>query len=170
MVRFGWLLPVAACALRDDDFDLDGWSAAEGDCDDLDPRVHPGRPELPEDGIDQDCDGMDVVATARGAAHSCQLEEDGSIRCNGANDHHQLDVPEHDSVFVALAAGDYHTCALDRDGFIACWGDDTYGQSSPPLDGGFVAIDAGGNWSLGSRDEATADCWGQCRVQQHLQR
>ena len=44
----------------DDDFDQDGdgvdWPA---DCDDLDPAVYPGAVDSPDDGWDQDCDGLD---------------------------------------------------------------------------------------------------------------
>ncbi|MCB9762498.1 MAG: hypothetical protein H6739_22055 [Alphaproteobacteria bacterium] len=42
------------------DEDEDGWLATE-DCDDTDPDVHPEAPEQPYDGIDQDCDGVDLV-------------------------------------------------------------------------------------------------------------
>ncbi|MDP2307183.1 MAG: putative metal-binding motif-containing protein [Pseudomonadota bacterium] len=49
------------------DRDDDGIVAAS-DCDDADPSVFPGAAEVPEDGIDQDCDGWDPLAegTARG--------------------------------------------------------------------------------------------------------
>jgi hypothetical protein len=43
------------------DFDRDGYSPllGGGDCDDLDPRVHPFTRDVPGDGVDQDCDGVD---------------------------------------------------------------------------------------------------------------
>ena len=39
----------------DCDADSDGWSLAEGDCDDSDAGVHPGAEEVWYDGIDMDC-------------------------------------------------------------------------------------------------------------------
>ncbi|MBN1335082.1 MAG: FG-GAP repeat protein, partial [Deltaproteobacteria bacterium] len=42
------------------DADSDGWTVADGDCDDADPAVHPGADERIADGIDQDCDGGDT--------------------------------------------------------------------------------------------------------------
>ena len=48
------------------DLDRDGSSAllGGGDCDDLDATRHPGAIDIPGDGIDQDCDGLDTIALA----------------------------------------------------------------------------------------------------------
>ena len=45
----------------DADGDGDGFTSAN-DCDDLAATVHPGAAEIPNDGIDQDCSGADLVA------------------------------------------------------------------------------------------------------------
>jgi len=43
------------------DNDEDGFSLADGDCNDNDASVYPGAQEILGDGIDQDCDGSDLV-------------------------------------------------------------------------------------------------------------
>lgn len=43
------------------DADGDG-SPLRDDCDDHDPRVHPGAVDVPSDGVDQDCSGLDAGA------------------------------------------------------------------------------------------------------------
>ncbi len=43
------------------DADGDGYTPAQGDCEDTDPAVHPGAPDPVGDGVDQNCDGPDGV-------------------------------------------------------------------------------------------------------------
>jgi arylsulfatase A-like enzyme len=52
------------------DRDGDGYSSilGGGDCDDRDPRAHPGALDLPENGIDEDCSGADTRVEDLGAA------------------------------------------------------------------------------------------------------
>ena len=41
------------------DADDDGWSRADGDCNDDDDTIHPEATETADDGIDSNCDGAD---------------------------------------------------------------------------------------------------------------
>ena len=43
------------------DADGDGYSVADGDCDDNDFSIHPSATDIPGDGVDQNCDGMDAI-------------------------------------------------------------------------------------------------------------
>ena len=54
-------IEITVTAEVDDDGDHDGWSEADGDCDDTDPTVNPGAVDIAGDGIDQDCDGSDAT-------------------------------------------------------------------------------------------------------------
>lgn len=46
--------------------DADGDGFAADDCDDGDPAIHPGADDVPDDGVDQDCDGSAAVTTWAG--------------------------------------------------------------------------------------------------------
>ncbi|MCA9909024.1 MAG: putative metal-binding motif-containing protein [Anaerolineae bacterium] len=58
------LIPLSILAMgqqdcgNSDDLDQDGWTGADGDCDDDDPGTYPGAAEVCDDGTDNDCDGV----------------------------------------------------------------------------------------------------------------
>lgn len=54
----------AAVALCIGDTTPIGYSTAGGDCDDTDPRIFPGAPEIPDDGRANGCTGADLTAAA----------------------------------------------------------------------------------------------------------
>ena len=64
-----WPGPLPDCpdCARNDDLDADGFSPAEGDCDDDDPTRHPAALERCDDGVDQDCDGTAAGCRREGA-------------------------------------------------------------------------------------------------------
>ncbi|MGE0400348.1 MAG: sulfatase-like hydrolase/transferase [Kofleriaceae bacterium] len=57
--------PVVRVLRKALDRDRDGyaWALGGGDCDDGDASVHPGAPEIPDDGVDQNCIGGDPSST-----------------------------------------------------------------------------------------------------------
>jgi hypothetical protein len=63
-----------------EDLDADGAVGAD-DCDPTDPEVAFGAPEICDDGIDQDCDGSDLVCPPDGDGDGWDVEAD----CNDMN-------------------------------------------------------------------------------------
>jgi len=59
------------------DFDRDGYARAlgGGDCDDREPSIHPGAPDIPGDGVDSDCDGEDATDPLPPPAQMAQLPD-----------------------------------------------------------------------------------------------
>ncbi len=61
------------------DDDGDGTSEVDGDCDDTDATVYEGAPEIAHDGVDQDCDGGDLID---GDQDGYTGEESGGVDCD----------------------------------------------------------------------------------------
>jgi hypothetical protein len=57
------------------DEDEDGYSISRGDCNDDDASIHPGALDICEDGIDQDCDGVDSFCHDGGDIDGDGLED-----------------------------------------------------------------------------------------------
>ena len=67
------------------DRDGDGFSDLLDDCDDRDASIYPGGPEVPGNGIDEDCDGEDDEPSRKWNVAPADLERVGSgCGCGGA--------------------------------------------------------------------------------------
>jgi len=130
-----------------------------------------------------------AVRISAGGRHSCQVNEDGTVRCWGANDVGQLGTglkstaPTRVPVLVsglttavAVTAGGNHTCAL-LDGVLAggtvrCWGNNPNGQLGEGITGqrlvpvavsgltNAIAIAAGSSHTCALLADGSVRCWG----------
>ncbi len=98
------------------DADGDGFTVAQGDCDDTSGSVFPGAPEICDDGIDQDCASGDLVSDVDGDTYA-------SLVCGGT------DCDDNDAT---LSPG----IDVDLDGFNSCVDcDDNNVAINPTVDG-----------------------------------
>jgi hypothetical protein len=118
------LLSLCSCILPDEDFDGDGWTAAEGDCADLDPTMHPGAEDILGDGLDQDCLDGDLFMEVSGKTHTCALEVTGEVVCWGDDEYGQSSgqssAPA--GTFVSITADANWSLGGYADGSAYCWG------------------------------------------------
>ncbi len=127
-----------------------------------------------------------VLKLAASDNHTCALLTGGRVKCWGSNAYGQLG----DGISgirlgptpaaglgqgetAAVAAGWEHACALSRAGGVKCWGNNVYGQlgdgtfnsqftpvNVQGLNGGVVAIAAGGNHTCAIKSDSSLWCWG----------
>lgn len=159
------------CVLRDDGVVRCFGEGADGRLGYGD-EVNVGDDETPFEDVDV---GLDVIAIAAGAAHTCALGRSGDVRCWGENDDGRLGGNPVDALTpidvaldepaVAIDAGTSHTCALLSSGRVYCFGVDMYGELG--TSGGMIDLDApvvevsAGNFRTCVRFESgAARCWG----------
>ncbi len=108
--------PVPPTATPFPDMDGDGWTGATGDCNDMDASVHPEATETPYDGIDQDCDGSDLIDVD---SDGYPANEAGGSDCNDTDDSIHPDATEtpYDSVDQDCDGNDL--IDVDSDGYAA---------------------------------------------------
>ena len=148
-----------------DDADSDGFAACE-DCDDGDAAVYPGAYETPADGVDGDCDGVDVCwVDADDDGYRPDIDtsvEGGSVACDGPFEASELD-PSGDcddtnasaNPAAVEAAGD--GVDANCDGAKTCFVD-ADGDAAPSADGATVASVDTDCADFGEALAGAADC------------
>lgn len=152
-----------------------GFVTVAGDCDDLDPSVHPDALEVCDE-VDNDCDGVvdagpcgeNGVCQGEGEAIACVCKEgfEGDPESCGPIPWSQVAVGGRRTFGNAR---DSHACAI-RGGQLYCWGSNRYGQLGGPGGGSttprrvgthddWAEVTSGGAHSCGIR-AGRLYCWG----------
>ena len=138
------------------DLDGDGYTGCDGDCNDYSSNVRPLAIELMQDGIDQDCDGLDLdIMVSAGTNHSCAIGLEKNISCWGdpfAVD----DTPTRQDV-VYLSSGGNTTVGITDSAELVCWGI----HCSDLPSGNFIMISQGETHGCGIDTSGSLQCWGE---------
>jgi alpha-tubulin suppressor-like RCC1 family protein len=125
-----------------------------------------------------------AVQVSAGQDFTCALLVDGTAKCWGRNDSHQLGGgagPGPVAVAgltnaIAIAAGADHACALSAFGTVSCWGGNSSGQIGDGTvnPAGFpdtvsaltnaTGLSAGGQFTCALRADSEVSCWGDNSV------
>ena len=128
--------------------------------------------------------GAGVISLVAGAAHTCALLADHTVKCWGSNRHGEIGIGSISSAVTAptavsglanvtaLSAGASHTCAL-ANGALACWGRNSEGQlgdgslsdklvpvAASGMSTGVVSVSAGAFHTCAIISGGGTTCWG----------
>ena len=134
------------------DADNDGYSASE-DCNDYNNSINPGATDIPDDHIDQDCDGQDTTSNSNGGGNNNNTTTEDCSNGIDDNANGMIDCDEYTCIFDlaciedcsngvddngngAIDCDDY-SCILDS----AC----TISSGTDADSDGFYSISSGGN-------------------------
>ena len=134
---------------------FEGSAADALDCDDDDPQVHPGAPEVPDDGTDQDCDGGDTCFTDgdNDGTRLATLVASNDLDCTDPAEGRTFDPIDCNDADPTVSPLDPDACGngVDDD----C---DGVGDHATPGPDGFLDDDADGNDFAAEELAGTSDC------------
>ena len=102
--------PTPAPGTAPQDADRDGHPADAGDCDDTNSKIYPGAPEVPGDGLDQDCSGADAAGKLSAVVAFNWTKHGSSIKVDSLR---VTDAPAGASV-VVTCSGKRKGCPKER--------------------------------------------------------